>query len=233
MPDKYRLLTSQRNILFQLIQESGLRPADFMWVDTPVGEEDEVLVPTIVHAPTEFYCRFEEHFPWFWIYYSPGKQRGVEHFQTKTWNHIPPQFSLWLAYIQREAALPDLWDTLTTGRTLTDSVAKVDDNDNSIFTAEERVRVVQGLEEIKSYLKSAKAFTLEQQKVIDGKFEYLIGASSRMGRKDWLTLLLGTLLSTAVTVGLDGSSTRDWIGFAANIVLQFAGYLLLPPTPHY
>lgn len=192
-------------------------------------------IPTLYFTGTDYYFEFEKHEGSFRPTYSPGLQSEVDGFSVQHWKDVVSHVRRWLGFIRREAELPDLWDALMTERPLVNSAAKSSEetNSNAPFTIDERGRVVEGLEEIKAYLKSAKTFTLEQQKLIDHKFDYLVEASSRMGRKDWLVLLLGTLLSTAVTVGLDGASTRDWIGFASNIVRQFAGYLLLPPAPYY
>lgn len=236
IPNKYNLLTSQRNDIFKCVQDEEFDPSAFVWGTSESWMDNSpAYVPTLYFTGTDYFFEFEKHLGNFTPRYSPGLQSEVDSFRVQQWKDVVSHVRRWLGFIRREAELPDLWDSLMTERPLVNSVGNYSEetDSNTPFTITERGRVAQGLEEIKAYLKSAKTFTLEQQKLIDHKFEYLVEASSRMGRKDWLALLLGTLLSTAVTVGLDGTSTRDWIGFASNIVRQFAGYLLLPPTPYY
>lgn len=230
---KYKLLTSQRNAVFACVQEEGFDPSAFDWGHDPSGiSMDRCSVPTLVYIGTPYYFKFDRGERDFYLEFSPGRQTEIDTFQSFKWTNVIPGVRRWLGYIKKETELPDFWETLATERPLISSVSYSGD-DNSPFTAEERIKLLQGLEEIKAYLKSGRELSLEQHKIIDAKFEYLQEASSRLGRKDWQGILISTLLSTALTIGLDGNSTVDWFRFAGSIVRQLLGQLFLPPTPYY
>jgi len=53
-----------------------------------------------------------------------------------------------------------------------------------------------------------------------------------MGRKDWLSLVIGNLLGVAFGLALSGDSTRDLLGFAALVIRRILGTMLYISGPH-
>ena len=63
-------------------------------------------------------------------------------------------------------------------------------------------------------------------------FDHMGEAATRMGRKDWLSLVIGNLLGMAFTLALNGDSTRDLFGFAALVIKRVLGTMLYLASPH-
>jgi hypothetical protein len=72
------------------------------------------------------------------------------------------------------------------------------DTSNTSFTQDERRQITAQLQEITKHLKEQFELTKEQAERVDEWREEVVEASNRMGRKDWIIYLLGTI--TALTV---------------------------------
>jgi len=62
--------------------------------------------------------------------------------------------------------------------------------------------------------------------------DYMEEAATRMGRKDWLSLVIGNLMGVAFSLALNGDSTRDLFGFAALVIKRILGTMLYLASPH-
>ena len=91
---------------------------------------------------------------------------------------------------------------------------------------------MKGLEEIKRYLLAMQDMEEGYQRIIEARFAYLEDAANRLGRKDWLAILISSLLGLALQIGLQGDSTRDFLRFASRIVREFLGGVLYLSYPH-
>jgi len=72
----------------------------------------------------------------------------------------------------------------------------------------------------------------KHQGAIEARFAYLEDATNRLGRKDWLAILISSLIGLALQVGLQGEGTREFLRFASHIVRQLLGQVLYLPYPH-
>jgi hypothetical protein len=57
-------------------------------------------------------------------------------------------------------------------------------------------------------------------------------AATRMGRKDWTSLVIGNLVSIVITLAFSGDSTRDLFRFAGEVVRKILGAMLFISGPH-
>jgi hypothetical protein len=83
------------------------------------------------------------------------------------------------------------------GRELIAGIQRTDSG-NTRFTQDERSRIEAQLQGIAKQLKAQFVLTNEQADRIDEWRDEVVEASERMGRKDWLIYLLGTI--TALTI---------------------------------
>ncbi len=118
--------------------------------------------------------------------------------------------------MKREIEEPDLWETIGVEKALAGAAADKD-LDNSPFSEEERKRINQDLIEIKNYLLSRADFGPEQKVFLEERFRYLAEASQRLGRKDWMTVLLGGLLNVIVGLALAGDKAGELMRFAGQV----------------
>jgi hypothetical protein len=72
------------------------------------------------------------------------------------------------------------------------------------------------LDEIKAYLLEGQQFDAGQAKTVEREFAYLKESSRRLGRKDWLNVLYGGLITVIVGVALAPDAARSLLRLAAT-----------------
>ena len=77
-----------------------------------------------------------------------------------------------------------------------------------------------------------KDLTETQRKIIDARFDHMEEAATRLGRKDWLEMVIGNPMGVAFGIALSGDSTRDIFGFAALALKKVLGTMLYLSAPH-
>ncbi|MBH0176693.1 MAG: hypothetical protein HP491_02215 [Nitrospira sp.] len=228
----FELLLSQRNELFRLIQDQKLSPADFELRSVHSDESDN-FVPVVTHTATEFHFSIElnTHFnrdqsP-FLVHFSPGNELHLQSEYAKNWHEVTQLFSSWLDYVKRETELPDLWSGLQDSQFLQEQPS-----DNLAFSPEELSKVRESLDDIKAYVLGTYEMTATQRKIVESRFDHMEEAASRMGRKDWFSLVVGNLIGVASTLALTGDSTKDLLGFAVLLIKKILGTVLYLAGPH-
>jgi len=108
-----------------------------------------------------------------------------------------------------------------------------EDPNNSPFTDEERARIRSSVEEVKSKLESAGKHSDEQLSLISRKLDEIHMASGRLGRKDWLNYVAGSLTGLCVSAAFSPEVTKSffqtvssafsWVFTSAPALLQFGG----------
>lgn len=221
------LLTSQRNQIFTTIQNRGFTPSGFELLEDASNNFAE-----ITHKTTGYYFRItvKTRFP-FACAFSPGRDLMEDTISHTKWSEVIHWFNLWLVHILRETQVPDLWDGLEGDNQLLQGFAE-QSSDNLPFTQAELSNVRSALEEIKTYVIKTKELTETQKKIVEARFDDMEEAASRMGRKDWLNLVIGNLLGIAFSLALNGDSTRDLFGFAALVIKRVLGAMLYLAGPH-
>lgn len=227
----HHLLTSQRNEIFTTLQNRDLNPTDFSLEETDVDKDTMV---SLVQKATNYFFRIRIR-PAFGIQfiaiYSPGSEFSSVTEKCDTWPEVVMNLEFWISNILRETETPDLWDGLGGDNQLLQDATE-QPVDNPPFTQAELPQVRECLKEIKAYVINTKELTETQRKIIDARFNYMEEASTRMGRKDWLSVVIGNLLGIAFSLALTGDSTRDLFGFAALIIKRILGTMLYLANPH-
>ena len=230
------LLTSQRNDVFKTIQDSGFVPSDFEWVEVEPRYSSFSRVPQLGHIPTGFHFSIERgeiahNETGFLVTYSPGIETQHHTETSGTWLNVVGEVAFWLKNMRRETEIPDLWDGLEGDNPFLQDATN-QPSDNLPFTKAELPQVRSALEEIKTYVIKTKELTETQKKIVDARFDHMEEAATRMGRKDWLSLMIGNLLGIAFTLTFNGDSTRDLFSFAALVIKRILGTMLYLASPH-
>jgi hypothetical protein len=220
------LLQSQKNDVFSLISDSDLDPKDFEWTKIAGGYTSQVAeVSRLIHKPSNFFFTFDylptaAHF----ARYSPGKETPTEDKQAGTWHKQQEILCKWLNYLKREIESPDLWEAIAQESALLDEASASSSNEQ--FSDEEKSYIINGLNEIKQYLLIAHNLDPE---LVESKINYLVEASGRLGHKDWIIILVGTLISIVSAAYLPPETTRDIFRFVGTVLRDLfgGGHLLL------
>ena len=221
------LLTTQRNFLFIGLQSKGFSPADFDLVEIP-GER----IAELTHRSSKYYFNIVVGFTGAYdVSLSQGTQLLHEKRPCGNWSDVAHHFGRWLANLIREVETPDSWKAIG-GDTQLVKDATEQASDNQPFKPEELAQVRDALNEIKAYFVTTHQLSDAQTKFIDAKFEYMKESASRLGRKDWINIVISTLLGIATTLTLNGDGTRDLFRFAGQIIRQTLGTMLYLAAPH-
>jgi hypothetical protein len=112
-------------------------------------------------------------------------------------NEITGPLHAWASEVKQVTESPDLWAELQASRELITDIQQTDSG-NTPFTQDEQRQIAAQLQEITKRLKQQFELTKDQAERIDEWREEVVEASTRMGQKDWLIYLLGTI--TALTI---------------------------------
>jgi len=134
------------------------------------------------------------------------------------------RFKTWLSYVKRDIETPDLWASISQEANIINAASEA--GSNTPFSEDEKNYIKNGLNEIKQYLLTAHKLDPE---LVEGKINYLIESSGRMGRKDWITLLVGALVGIVSAAYLPPETTRDIFRFVGAVLRNIlgGGHLLL------
>ena len=212
-----RLKRIQKNEVLTLVQHVGLNPVEFDWLEEDSteymdGEPFGFRISRLEHRPTQYYCRFGG----LRVEISPGPDDMVEYQEHRNdWVVKRDSAHLWLEELRKEVDAPDLWATIGQEKALSTAASSAS-LDNRPFTAAEQNLIATKLNEIKASVLEGQQFDKEQAETIEREFAYLKQSSGRLGRKDWLNVLYGGLITVIVGVALAPDAARSLLRLAAT-----------------
>jgi hypothetical protein len=225
---KMTLLRSQKNDLFTVIKEIGLDPSDFEWSDTESRWHDTTALQ-IKHLPTGYYFTFDSYQGTIKVSYYPSMGGAKETTQNsdESWEKNLSYFKVWAAILHKEYTEPDLWELALNEKKLI--AEEIDDLDNSPFTTAEKARLSVSINELQAFLLTSSKHTDAQVQFITTRLKHLEDASHRMGRKDWITLAMGTLTNIVVGIALAPVAARELLRTAGSLLGWVVGNIQLLP----
>jgi len=218
-----RLRQAEKNDVLRLIEQFRFDPSEFAWTDLDIVENQyrrdiPARISGVVHKPTQFFVRFGP----IYVTFSPGPHFRVENEEHQhVWAVKLRLARVWLTELRKEVDTPDLWANIGQEKAL--STAAASDVDNRPFTASEQSLIATELDEIKAYLLEGQQFAADQAETIEREFAYLKESAKRLGRKDWLNILLGGLFGLAVTLALDPEKARGLLQLAGAVFQSLWG----------
>lgn len=223
--DKKTLLPSQRNEVFRLILDNEFDPSDFAW-DEIEGRYRTEMVSRIIHKRSSYYYIFDVGKGKNRVSEcSPGEETRIEIADASSWAVQADHFNNWLGDVKRELEAPDLWASISGEAKIIEAASELETG-NAFFTEAEKRVVLSGLTEIKQYLLTAHKLDSE---LIEPRLNYLIEASDRVGKKDWINILISTLVGIVITAALPPEVTRELFRFAGTVLRQILSNQLLLP----
>jgi hypothetical protein len=128
-------------------------------------------------------------------------------FTASSWSIVVELFKAWLAGVKRDLATPDLWAELQNEARLFE-FDSTDPAENTPFTREEQAQIARQLQEIAENARTTYSLSGAQMQALDEKLSYLVDAAGRLGRTDWRGLVIGTMLSFALSIALPPEPAR-------------------------
>ncbi len=84
-----------------------------------------------------------------------------------------------------------------------------DDYDNQLFSREDIEKIKESIKQIKNDLPKLNHITPEQFDLLNLKLDDIQNASQRLGQKDWIMYIMGSLTSFCMSVALATEATKD------------------------
>jgi hypothetical protein len=210
------LLTSQTDEVYGIVRSAGFDPNEFTW-GKKYGEVYGAMVPVLIHKPTsfDFVFDFDPKYDLHAAEWSPGEETPRDKSVNLQWPLVLQCVSIWLENVERERSTPDLWAQLEKQRELLAASApfEQDDANNSPFTPDEQQQIEAQLDEIKELLVQTHQ---ADGRALESSIEYLREASTRMGRRDWLTIFIGTIFGWALNGLVPPEGVRQALALAAH-----------------
>jgi hypothetical protein len=145
-----------------------------------------------------------------------------------------------IAAAQEYERMPDLWDTLyraqdyaaendggTEGASFT--AQHNEDAENAPFTSTEQAEVSDQIRMIKEYLRDKYKLSSEQMSRVEDALNHAEEASRRMGRKDWLILFNGAILSLIISDLIPPQAAQSVLKLVIHGIGHLFGWGGLPP----
>ena len=186
-----KLLLSQKNELFDEIQNSGFSPLQFLFHEGS---------PTIIqHISSNFYFQFKSNNHYFsHVEFSPGKQKISDERYCDSWAQGKNSFVSWLDYVKRETETEDKWQRLQQEVNSLDIVLP---DDSSKFSANE-YEILQGRFIILKQNIIALNLNPSQLNSINLKLDYLLSEAKQMNKFDWKSLFIGSIVSLIIALSI-------------------------------
>jgi hypothetical protein len=194
------LRKEHKNDIFRAIQAVGLDPNEFDLEDFADGVR-------IKHKRSESYFIVGRDESGYYVGKSLVGDGLVWPTSPASWQTLMPRISWWLEEVKQDLDTPDLWAELKREAQLLGADSSVV-TENTAFTVDEQREIARRLKELGKYVSDTYSLSQAQIQVLGEKLDYLVDASTRIGRKDWLNAFIGVILSFVLTAAFAPESAR-------------------------
>lgn len=201
-----KLLTTQKNVIFDLIQKANMEHSMFQ-----INEDNNKSI--IKYVGTEFFFNFDEEVKNLGITsftslkFSPGENDYVEKifiddtsFATKL-----SYFNRWLSSLINEVNVVDKWSQL---KKEISNIRLSDFNDSSFFNANEQEEIKTKITTLKQRVQTLN-LPADKLSIIEKKLDHLTTLTTSLTKTDWNALFLGTLATMIIAVTLTPESGKQ------------------------
>ncbi len=199
-----RLLTSQKDTLYDLIEKRGLSPTQFEFSDNRSAYGSGIS--TWLHFNnSEYAFRFDSFDNSPMPSFCPGQNSFNENGHARLWNDVLAHFTSWLINLKREINAPNKWERLEK------EIAGIKinfSNDQDKFSAHEYEELKAKTETLKQSV-SEIGLLPEQAKAIHAKLDHLITLAKDMNKFDWKSLFIGTIISIVIQLSVTQENAKS------------------------
>lgn len=201
-----KLLTSQKNSLFEIIQS-----LDFFSHNQFELIEKDIKGVCDTHieykANKDFYFRFidSNYANSLFVNHSPGDEQIMDATSQINWNQTLNIFENWLYYLQREVTSPNLWQQF---KTEISEIKYINNFSNQKFSFSEYTEISEKIEVLKSSLSSIPLI-LNQQNEIILRLDHLSETAKVLGKFDWINLFIGTIISVVIQLNVTPENANE------------------------
>jgi hypothetical protein len=211
-----KLLNSQKDQIFDLIEEQNLSPSQFEFNE----EQGNIVSPTettiLTFKKTKYFFQFDLRNGGHYSIFSPGKSTVIEEDFPRDWKNQLINFKKWILYLSKEINTPNKWDRLR----------KEINEINIGFSAEEEKFSFQEYEELSNKIKFLKenirevGLSNDQILGINRKLDFLLESAKTLSKFDWKSLFVGTIINLIIQLGLTPEISKSLWNLIEHIFNQ-------------
>ncbi len=192
----------QRNDIFEHLESVGVNLDGYKLLDPShqLVLDQGVAQVTVRHDATSSYFTFWPAALAEYDWRVQGEVGGATWTRTalESWKDLMRQLIFWAEEVKYEMEHPDLWTELERVPEIL-AAAQGQDAGNTPFTPAEQAEIASSLDQAKEFVHRDDAgLTTTQMAAIEQRLDEIKEASKRVGRKDWVMLANGALLSLIV-----------------------------------
>ncbi len=199
MLKNYTLLKSQKNRVYELLQQGGLEPGEFAWAREEIA--GSLVVSRLNFREGAYYFQFSSHEVNAWCTACPGQFRSLDYEYPKSWEEQEGVFKKWVQCLKREIASPDPWGDLARFR-LAFGTEPNGDTVNETISGLEAEQIVQALARVADGAERQLKLTADEVAMVCAKLNYLADAAKRQKSRDWVYTALGMFATIAAALAL-------------------------------
>jgi hypothetical protein len=221
------LTTRQRNEIFETIAARGLDPASCELADRVFERVSQVELD---HRSTRSkFTTWHTHLQL--DKYSANVVVGGANQVGSTslsWAQLMVKLGTWADETKYEIDTPDLWADLRRVPQVL-GASQATDASNAPFTPNEQSEISRRLDEIKKLVRERFELTGEQLAVIDQRLDDAEEASKKIGRKDWVMMFYGAVMSTYMTDAVPPTVIQTVLTTVVHGIAHIFGFGAPPP----
>jgi len=150
-------------------------------------------------------------------------ERGPIGYPVHSWNGVlKPPLYVWLRDVKADQETPDRFAELQQEREMV-IAATAEDVENTTFTTDEQETLAAQLREIAEYARKTYALSQDQMQALEAGLEDIGDKVGRLGRREWLTYVAGTLAILEATI-LPPEATRHIFLILVRSLAQLRGH---------
>jgi hypothetical protein len=204
---KSLILKSQTDQVFLIINQFSLNPKDFVWEEAKSGLTVDLVVSKLFHSKTNYFFKFDLNKGKHCCTYSPGETKQADTQYPGSWELQINYFRDWLKYLKREIDSLDLWSQVDKENILAKGVTEYEDN--LPFSPAEFEKIHSSLNELKEYIIKTQSLSQKEVTFLETRISYLEESSKRLGRKDWVSILIGVLANIIIGLALSPEVAKE------------------------
>lgn len=203
-----KLLVSQKNKLFDIIEKNGLTPGLFEYNEIFYREGGVVTTKiTLKNNSFHFSISSENKGRAFRIICSPGNVMYEDLYLGEYWLQLEDAYNKWLGYLKREMQLEDKWEKLNNEIQSLQLYKEGNDFLNSKFTVPEYLEIKQKIFQLKDGIARLELLP-EQIALLNDKLDLVLDMTTQLGRFDWKSLFIGTIVSIIIQLGVTQDNAK-------------------------
>lgn len=215
-----KLLTTQKDEIYDLIVKQQLSPSQFKFSEIPsVTGHSNVATKLFYKDNPDFFFIFDsgaQAMNPHWCMYAPAGDRFEKREYPGGWSGIRVNIEKWLTFLKREIESENKWQKLE------EELNKFNfkfENNNDQFSVVEYEEICMKIDLIKERIPTL-GLEAGQLNRIEKSLDYLKDKAKVMGKFDWKTLFVGTVVNLALDLAMPTETINAFIKLIKDTLNQ-------------